>query len=44
VWAGSEWPDDTVHGNRLIDARSDIANRSAKKAWSDFHPVWWVRK
>jgi hypothetical protein len=44
VWAGSLWPDDSVHGQRRIDAENDIANRSATHEKVDYMPTWWVRK
>lgn len=44
VWAGSLWPDDTVHGQRLMEAEQDLRNRSATREATDFMPVWWVRK
>lgn len=44
VWAGSLWPDETVHGKRRDDAENDLRARSATGEPVDFHPVWWVRK
>jgi predicted O-methyltransferase YrrM len=44
VWRCSEWPDDTVSGQRRVDAEHDIRARSAHGGISDYHPVWWVRK